>query len=209
MVATKLPPSGFDQILALGDAVKTARALVVEKEQSVAVKEGDLERDKADLVKLRADLAKVERKFQELVLSGVCTDANCDHHDHAVPMPTPHEEVKPKTPPTPKATGANKRRVEQRRRKASTLLEPGLYFADIPKKLQLALIIEEVGELDYADAAFRIYSRDDANAKARINALMTELRREGLVGPSQGQRRYALTIDRDELMARSRAAARR
>ena len=74
--------------------------------------------------------------------------------------------------------------------------------------MQLAWHILGEGVLDYQLAALAIYGTADVKTKACVNALMTALRQEGLVGRSQGQRRYTLTIDRDELLARSRAARR-
>jgi hypothetical protein len=195
-VSKKAPaPDGFERLLTLGDAVKAARASVAEKVAAIAAGEADLERERDALMKLRADLVKIERKFQELVLSA----AHAYPDEPVGPSQPTNESPQPTTPkPTPK-----------NKRTKSTELEPGLYFGDIPRKLRLAWHIIDEGVLDYELAAFAIYGTNDTKAKARVNALMTALRQEGLVTPSQGQRRYSLTIDRDELLQRSRAAARR
>jgi hypothetical protein len=176
-------PDGFERALTLADAVKAARAQVSEKEAAIATKEADLEKDRADLVKLRADLGKVERRFQDLILSAAHAD------------PKGEDDLSP----TPEAEKAADEAFPR------NALPSDIPWAKLPKKLQLAWIIFEEGVLDYRDAAMRIYSMPNAKGKARVNALMTSLRDESVVGPSQGQRRYSLIIDRDELLRRSYA----
>jgi hypothetical protein len=174
-----IAPDGFERALTLADEVKAARASVTEKEASIAAKEADLERDRADLTKLRAAALKVERKFQDLILSAAHVDPKSAHAPAA---------AEPET-----------------KSKAKQGLPSDIPWADLPKQLQLAWIIFEHGVLDYGDAAMRIYGTNDNASKSRVNALMTALRELNWVGRSQGQRRYPLLIDRAELVRRSYA----
>jgi hypothetical protein len=176
-----IAPDGFERALTLADAVKAARASVGAKEAAIAVKEADLEKDRADLAKLRADLVKIERRFQELILSAAHADPNADH-GHAPPSAAPDAKSK-----------------------AKHGLPSDIPWDALPKKLQLAWILHDEGVLDYGAASMRIYGTNDNAGKARANSLLASLREEKVVGPSQGQRRYPLLIDRAELVRRSYA----
>jgi hypothetical protein len=188
-------PSGFEKALAAAESVKLARARFAEAEASIKAKEAELQKERASLSELRAAVGRDEKRFQEIIQSGQCVDPDCA---------PPHRH-------DPKANDGGAKHTNGASNAAngaapkSTAAKPGLPsdWATLGKKWQLAWLLFFEPVLDFEAAGQRIYGHGGADARAKINALVTDLRRSNALEKAPGRRCYKITLTREQLIARS------
>jgi hypothetical protein len=172
-------PDGIEEALRLAREVEQAQAHLRDEEAAVAAEEAALAKRKAALAKLRADAEDKRRRFEQIVRSGACApDCKDPRHGHS---------AKPTT-----TNGAGS-------------LPDGLPadWRDLSYKWRLAWLLFLDPVLDYDREGVRLYGESGQKAKDKVNAIMSDLRKNGLVEKASGLRHYRIRLTRAQLAARS------
>ena len=186
-------PDGVEEALRLAHEVEEAQLRVREKAAAIVAIEGSLVHEKAALARLEAAVAAKRKTFEQLIRSGACTaDCHDPAHVHVDPAtnqpvtddePAADDELLIDAPDLPAGVPAD--------------------WNDLALRWRLAWLIFLTGEVKYEAAALQIYGDGSKWAQGKINALISDLRANGIVEKAQGVRHYRVKLTRAQLVNQS------